>query len=163
MLTVLLPLLASGAAHADPIDVRAFGVFLGYSWGKELGVEWGFESISTHYFDAPTSRCNDARRAGWGPLLRVAMTGTSRLSLTAGLHAGGESTRNVLAFDGELGATMAIGERGLQGSLHTAAMFETLVFNMYARQQWMMSSYSMGGGIRYEPTYGTITSCGGPA
>jgi hypothetical protein len=40
-------------------------------------------------------------------------------------------------------------------------MFETLVFNMYARQQWLMSSYSMGGGIRYEPTYGTITSCAG--
>jgi len=154
----LLPLLSSGVARADPIDVRAFGVFLGYAWGNEPGFEWGFESIATHYFE-DTASCSSKQRAGFGPVLRLTMIGNSRLELTGALHAGGESTRSVLAFDGEVGGTLAFGKAGLQGSLHTGASFETLVFNMYARQRWAMSSYSMGGGVRYLPTFGELGMC----
>jgi hypothetical protein len=151
-------LLSSGVARADPIDVRAFGVFFGYAWGKEPGVEWGFETIATHYFE-DVGRCGSQQRAGYGPVLRLTMIGKSRLELTGALHAGGESTRSVLAFDGEVGGTLAFGKAGLQGSLHTGASFETLVFNMYARQRWLMSSYSMGGGVRYLPTFGELGIC----
>jgi hypothetical protein len=157
----LLPLLSSGYARADPIDVRAFGVFLGYAWGKEPGFEWGFETITTHFFEE-VGRCGSKRRSGFGPVLRLTMVGNSRLLMTAALHAGGESTRSVLAFDGELGGTLAFGKAGLQGAVHTGGSFETLVFNLYARQQWLTSSYSMGGGIRYLPTFGELGLCSGP-
>ena len=154
----LAALLVTGAARAEPLDVRSFCVFLGYAWGKEPGFEWGFESLSTHYFK-PVASCSTARRGGYGPVVRVSMIGTSRISVTAGLHAGGESTRSVLAFDGEAGATLAFGKSGLQGGLHTALMFKTLVFHTYARQEWLMSAYSMGGGIRYMPTFGELGYC----
>lgn len=157
-LAALLPLLQAGGARADPLDVRSFGVFMGYAWGKESGFEWGFETTATHHFKHLPA-CSSESRAGFGPVLRVAMLGTRRVAFTAALHGGGESTRNVLAFDGELGGTLALGERGLQGGVHTALLFETLVFNMYGRQSWLMSSYSMGGGIRYAPTFGELGRC----
>lgn len=157
-LAALLPLLTAGAANADPLDVRGFGVFMGYAWGKENGFEWGFESIGTHHFERLPS-CSSVARSGIGPVLRVAMIGSSRLAVTAALHGGGESSRSVLAFDGELGATLAFGERGLQGGIHTGLMFETIVFNAYAHQTWLMSTYSMGGGIRYLPTFGDVGQC----
>jgi len=157
-LALSLPLLHGGVARADPLDVRGFGVFLGYAWGKEAGFEWGFESIGTHHFKDVGS-CSSEARSGFGPVLRVAMVGTKRLAFTGALHGGGESSRSVLSFDGELGGTLAFGARGLQGGIHTALMFETLVFNMYAREEWLMSSHSMGGGIRYSPTFGDPGSC----
>jgi hypothetical protein len=157
-LASLLPLLSTGAARAEPLDVRGFGVFMGYSWGAEQGFEWGFESISTHHFE-PMPKCSSKPRAGFGPVLRVAMAGASRLAFTAGMHLGGESTRSVLAFDGELGGTLAFGKKGLQGGVHTGLLFETLVFNAYARQAWLMSAYSMGAGIRYAPTFGEPGNC----
>jgi hypothetical protein len=157
-LAALLPLLETGVARADPLDVRGFGVFMGYAWGKEAGFEWGFESIGTHHF-TQVPACSSEPRSGFGPVLRVAMVGVTRLAVTAALHAGAESTRSVLDFDGELGGTLAFGQRGLQGGVHTGLMFETLVFNTYAHQSWLMSSYSMGGGIRYLPTFGEPGSC----
>lgn len=157
-LALLLPLLQTRAARADVFDVRSFGVFLGYSWGKQAGFEWGFESIATAHF-AHVPACSKDPRAGFGPVLRVSMVDASRLALTAGLHVGGESTRSVLTFDGELGGTLAYGSRGLQGAVHTGALFETLVFNTYARQEWLMSTYSMGGGFRYLPTFGELGYC----
>lgn len=158
-LASLLPLLHTGAAQAEPLDVRSFGVFMGYSWGGEQGFEWGFESVATHHFKE-VGKCNGSEpRAGFGPVLRIAMVGASRLALTAAMHGGGESTRSVLAFDGELGGTLAFGKKGLQGGVHTGLSFETMVFNAYARQAWLMSSYSMGGGIRYAPTFGELGYC----
>lgn len=157
-LASLLPLLSTGAAHAEPLDVRGFGVFMGYAWGADQGFEWGFESISTHHFE-PMPTCSSKPRAGFGPVLRVAMAGATRVSFTAGMHLGGESTRSVLAFDGELGGTLAFGQKGLQAGVHTGLLFETLVFNAYARQAWLMSAYSMGAGIRYAPTFGEPGSC----
>jgi len=157
-LASLLPLLHGGVARADPLDVRGFGVFMGYAWGKDNGFEWGFESIGTHHFEHVSS-CSSEARAGFGPVLRVAMMGAERVAVTAALHGGGESTRSVLAFDGELGGTLSFGKNGLQAGVHSGLLFETIVFNLYARQSWLMSSYSMGGGIRYAPTFGEPGSC----
>lgn len=153
-------LLGSAPADAEPLGARGFGIFLGYNWGEPKGVEWGFETLATYHFQQQ-SRCSSEPRAGLGPVLRVTMVGSSQLALTGALHLGAESERSVLAFDGELGGTLASGAEGLRAGLHTGALIESLVFGVYARQDWLMRSYSMGGGFRYQPTFGELGYCSG--
>ncbi|RYZ08609.1 MAG: hypothetical protein EOO73_07080 [Myxococcales bacterium] len=141
-------------------EARGFGIFMGYNWGEPRGVEWGFEAVMSRPFQ-PQPRCSDEARAGFGPVLRVTMVGGSRLALTGAFHLGGESERSVLAFDGELGGTLAFGKDGLRAGIHSGALVESVVFNFYGRQDWLMSSYSMGGGFRYLPTFGPLDQCAG--
>lgn len=153
-------MLTAAPAGAQSRESRGFGFFMGYNWGEPRGFEWGFEAIVTRTFE-PQPYCGNQARAGFGPVLRVTMVGGSRLALTGALHLGGESERSVLAFDGELGGTLAYGKGGLGAGLHSGALIESVVFNFYGRQDWLMSSYSMGGGFRYLPTFGKLEQCSG--
>jgi hypothetical protein len=37
--------------------------------------------------------------------------------------------------------------------------FESLIFNVYFRQEWLEPSYSAGAGARYLPTFGSPGFC----
>lgn len=151
------PAAAQGAAG---FDTFGGGVFLGYAFGGERGLEWGVEAFATRYFeDPPSCGHNDVRRAGFGPLLRFSMLKLSRPAFTGAVHAGGEAIRRSLAFDGELGATLAYQHDQAFGSLHTALLVESWFFHAYAQQEWLLPSYSVGGGLRVQPTFGDVGSC----
>lgn len=138
------------------------GIFIGYAFGAERGLEWGVEAFATRYFkDPPSCGGNDFQRAGFGPLLRFAMLNVSRPALTAAVHGGGEAIRSWLAFDAELGGTLAYSHDQMLGAVNTGLTVESLYFNGYARQQWLMSpgAGSVGGGVRVQPTYGWPGFC----
>jgi hypothetical protein len=154
----LLPSLSAAPAQADPFDTLGAGIFLGYAWGEKDGFEWGLEATATHYVPREPS-CSSSQRSGFGPVLRLTALGVSRLALTGAVHGGGEIVRAAAALDGELGGTLAVSADGSRGSLHTGVLFESIMFNAYARQQWLLPSYSMGMGARYVPTFGEPGFC----
>lgn len=136
------------------------GIFIGYAFGRERGLEWGVEAFASRYLeDSPM--CSDSQRTGFGPLLRFAMLNVSRPSLTAALHGGGEAIRGFLAFDAEIGGTLAYEHDQMLGALNTGLTIESLYFNLYSRQQWLLSpgAGSVGAGVRVQPTFGWPGFC----
>jgi hypothetical protein len=160
----VVPLLVSAQAHAEPRDFGPFdvvgaGVFVGFAFGAQRGVDWGIEGFATRHFEKYPVCDNSDPRRGFGPVLRISALNVSRLSFTGAGHVGGELSRSYLAGDLELGGTAALSRDGWGGGVHTGVMLETLIFNLYARQEWLLNSTSVGGGVRFLPTFGTPGFC----
>ena len=67
--------------------------------------------------------------------------------------------RSFIAADLELGGSLALTRDGSLGSVHSGVTLESIMFNVYARQEWLLKSYSMGGGARFIPTFGLPGIC----
>lgn len=163
-LSGLVPWLVSLPARAElpewgPFDVVGAGVFVGYTFGAERGLEWGAEGFATRHFREVGACGDNDARAGFGPLLRFSALNTSRLSVTGAGHVGGEVARSFAAADLELGGSLALSRGGAAGSLHSGVTLESILFNVYARQEWLLGSYSVGGGARFSPTFGLPGFC----
>lgn len=159
----VVPFLVSAPAQAEPRDFGPFdvvggGIFVGYTFGAARGVDWGFEGFATRHFEKD-EECSSENRAGFGPVLRLSMLNTSRMSLTAAGHVGGELARGSAAGNLELGGTAALSRDGWRGGVHTGVTLESIMFNVYARQDWLLRSYSIGAGARYMPTFGVPGTC----
>jgi hypothetical protein len=156
-----LVLLCALPAKADVFKTGGGGIFLGYSFGEHGGFQWGLEAFGTRYLEKH-SFCESKARHGFGPLARLSFVKVSRLELTLALHGGGElpQTRSFFDLDGELGASLFIeSDQEVQAALHTGVLFESLIFNTYLRQEWLTPSLSVGGGVRYLPTFGEPGFC----
>lgn len=163
-LSGLVPWLVALPARAEPRDFGPFdvvgaGVFVGYTFGDERGVDWGVEAFTTRHFRKFAACGDNDGRAGFGPLLRFSALNVSRFSVTAAGHAGGEAARSFIAADLELGGSLALTRDGSLGSLHSGVTLESIMFNVYARQEWLLDSYSIGGGARFMPTFGLPGFC----
>jgi hypothetical protein len=163
-LSGLVPWLVSFPAQAagpewGPFDVVGVGAFVGYTFGAERGVDWGLEAFATRHFREFAACGDNGERAGFGPLLRFSALDTSTWSVTGAGHVGGEVSRSFLAADLELGGTLALSRQGTLGSLHSGVTLESILFNVYARQEWMRQRYSVGGGVRFSPTFGLPGFC----
>jgi hypothetical protein len=148
-------------ARADPFDTGGGGVFLGYAIGERGGFEWGLEGFATHYFE-PHPDCGDvSARHGLGPLLRLSAVKVSRLELTLAAHGGGDllGMRPFFDIDGEVGASLFLEKEHTRVAPHTGVTLESIIFNLYFRQEWLEPSYSVGGGARYLPTFGSPGIC----
>lgn len=163
-LSGLVPWLVSLPVQAEPreygpFDVVGAGVFVGYTFGDKRGLDWGVEAFGTRHFRKfATCGDNDAR-AGFGPLLRFSALNVSRFSVTGAGHVGGEVARSFAAVDLELGGSLALTRDGSLGSLHSGVTLESIMFNVYARQEWLLNSHSVGGGARFMPTFGLPGFC----
>jgi len=142
-----------------PFDVVGAGVFVGYTFGEKGGVDWGVEGFATRHFRRFGSCGDNGRRSGFGPLLRLSALNVSRLAFTGAGHVGGELSRSFLAADLELGGTFAVRDDGSVGGLHSGVTLESIMFNVYARQEWLLDSYAVGGGARFIPTFGLPGFC----
>jgi hypothetical protein len=162
---LLAALTAAGAlsyampASADPFQVAGGGVFIGYSIGERGGIEWGIEGFATHHFEDHPDCGDSSNRHGVGPLLRLAAVKVSRLELTLAGHGGGEITRSFFAVDGEVGASLFVEKDHTRVAPHTGVTLESIIFNLYFRQEWLEPSYSVGGGARFMPTFGLPGFC----
>ncbi len=132
----------------------------GYSIGERGGFEWGIEGFATHYLEAHRE-CDSSARRGIGPLLRLSAVKVSRLEVTLGGHGGGElsKTRGFFAIDGEVGGSLFLGKGQTRVAPHTGITLESIMFNVYFRQEWLEPSYSVGGGARWVPTFGLPGFC----
>jgi hypothetical protein len=161
-LSSLVPLLSAPDARAQelgPFDAVGVGVFVGYTFGEKRGVDWGVEGFGTRYFHDFVACDNTNERSGFGPVLRFSALNVSRFSVTGAGHVGGELSRSYTSVDLELGGTLALTRDGTQGGVHTGVLLESLIFNLYARQEWLLRTYSVGGGARFWPTFGTPGFC----
>jgi hypothetical protein len=154
-------LAVAASARADVFDTAGGGVFLGYSIGERGGFEWGIEGFATHYLEAHQFCSDSSTRHGVGPLLRLSAVKASRLEVTVGGHGGGEllDLRSYFAIDGEVGASLFLEEGRTRVAPHTGVTLESLIFNLYFRQEWLEPSYSVGGGARWAPTFGLPGFC----
>ena len=170
-LSALVPWLVSLPAGAEPqefgpFDVVGAGVFVGYTFGERQGVDWGVEAFSTILFSGEAERQTASfggdhrERSGFGPLLRFSALDVSRFAFTGAGHVGSELACSSIAVDLELGGTLALSRDGSFSSVHTGVTLESILFNVYARQEWSLKSYSVGGGARFMPTFGLPRSCG---
>jgi hypothetical protein len=164
VLSGLLPWLVSSPALAEPrdfgpFDVVGVGTFVGYAFGEKGGVDWGIEGFATRHFRQFASCGDNGPRSGFGPLLRLSALNVSRLSFTGAGHIGGEVSRSFVAGDLELGGTFAFSNDGSLGSLHSGLLLESILFNVYARQDWLLNSYAIGAGARFIPTFGLPGFC----
>lgn len=163
-LSGLVPLLVSLPAQAEPRDYGPFdvvgaGVFLGYTFGDKHGLDWGIEGFATRHFREFQECGDNGARAGFGPLVRLSMLNASRFAFTGAGHVGGEAARSFIAGDIELGGTLAVSRDGSFGAVHTGLTLEAIMFNVYARQEWLLNSTSIGGGARFIPTFGLPGFC----
>jgi hypothetical protein len=163
-LSGLVPWLVGLPARAEPrefapFDVVGAGVFVGYAFGDERGVDWGVEAFATRHFRQFAECGDNGERSGFGPLLRFSALNVSRFALTGAGHVGGELSRSFIAADLELGGTLALTRDGSLGSVHSGVALEAILFNLYARQEWLLDSYSIGGGARFIPTFGMPGFC----
>jgi hypothetical protein len=163
-LSGLVPWLVSLPARAEPRDFGPFdvvgaGVFVGYTFGDKRGIDWGVEGFATRHFRKFAACDNDEVRSGFGPLLRFSALDVSRFAFTGAGHVGGEAIRSFIAADVELGGTLALTRDGSLGGVHTGVTLESIIFNVYARQEWLLRSYSFGGGARFIPTFGLPGFC----
>jgi len=165
-LSGLVPWLVSLPARAEPHDFGPFdvvgaGVFVGYTFGEKRGVDWGVEAFATVHFTSDAERLagEDRQRSGFGPLLRFSALDVSRFAFTGAGHVGSELACSFMAADFELGGTLALARDDSIGSIHTGVTLESILFNVYARQEWLLESYSVGGGARFIPTFGLPRSC----
>ena len=170
-LSGLVPWLVSLPARAEPedfgpFDVVGVGVFVGYTFGEQRGVDWGVEAFATVHFTSEAERQSSAfagdysERSGFGPLLRFSALDVSRFAFTGAAHVGSELACSAIAVDVELGGTLALASDGSFSSVHTGVTLESILFNVYARQEWSLKSYSVGAGARFMPTFGLPKSCG---
>ena len=93
-LSGLVPWLVSLPARAEPRDFGPFdvvgaGVFVGYTFGDQKGIDWGVEAFTTRHFRKFASCGDNGNRAGFGPLLRFSALNVSRFAVTAAGHVGG--------------------------------------------------------------------------
>lgn len=163
-LSGLVPWLISLPARAEPrelgpFDVVGAGVFVGYTFGDERGIDWGIEAFATRHFRKFAECGDNAERSGFGPLLRFSALNLSRFAVTGAGHTGGELSRSFVAADLELGGTLALTGDGSLGSVHSGLTLESIMFNVYARQEWLLDSYAIGGGARFVPTFGLPGFC----
>lgn len=159
--SMLCALLWPVVARAEPFQSGGIGAFLGYSVGERGGFEWGLEGFATRHLEHH-SECNDnSARHGFGPVLRISAVKLSRLELTLAAHIAGEltSTRSLAAINGELGASLFLEKDHSRVAPHSGVMLESLIFNLYFRQEWLEPSYSIGAGARWLPTLGTPGFC----
>jgi hypothetical protein len=165
----LSPLLCAAPVGAEPFDTGGAGVFLGYAFGEGGGFEWGIEGFATRYLEEHRECESSAKeRHGIGPILRLSAVKLSRLELMLGAHGGGDlpEMRTYGAVDGELGASLFF-ERNQPFRIapHTGVTAESLIFNLYFRQAWLVEQESVapklsfGGGARFLPTFGTPGFC----
>lgn len=163
-LSGLVPWLVSLPARAEPRDFGPFdvvgaGVFVGYTFGDERGIDWGVEAFATRH-SRKFAECGDnGERAGFGPLMRLSALNVSRIMITGAGHVGGEVARSFIAADLELGGSLALTRDDSLGSVHSAVTLESIMFNVYARQEWLLKSYSIGAGARFIPTFGLPGFC----
>lgn len=157
---LLAALFASNPAAAqDYFQFLGGGGFVGYAFGGERSaVVWGAEVFATHEFDRQF--CSSGPRTVWGPLARLSLHNLARPALTLAAHAGKEQTRG-LGLVGEAGITL-----GWVSDLdapdwtpHTGVLAEAQLFNVFARQEWLLETYSFGGGVRLLPTFGELGMC----
>lgn len=163
-LSGLVPWLVSLPARAEPRDFGLFdvvgaGVFVGYTFGDKRGIDWGVEGFATRHFRQFAGCGDNGARSGFGPLLRFSVLNVSRFSVTGAAHVGGEAARSFIAGDLELGGSLALTRDGALGSVHSGVTLESIMFNVYARQEWLLESYSIGGGTRFIPTFGLPGFC----
>jgi hypothetical protein len=153
--------LVAPPARAEPFQVAGGGVFVGYSFGERGGFEWGVEGFLTHHLEQHAECGDHSARHGVGPLLRLAAVKVSRFELTLAAHGGGElaHTRSFFGIDGEVGASLFVEKERTRVAPHTGVTLESLIFNLYFRQEWLEPSYSLGAGARFSPTFGFPGFC----
>lgn len=159
----LFPALTAAPVRADissldrPFSAGA-GIFAGYRFGEgeRAGFEWGIEAFTTYRV---TGRgCTADPRAGFGPLVQLAVREASDPRLTLAVQGGGELTRSWLALTGELGVTYRFGSApGFD--LHLGLVPEIFLANAGFRYQAVQGEASITGGVRVWPTYGEPSQC----
>jgi hypothetical protein len=159
--SVLLSVALAPPARAEPFQAAGVGAFVGYAFGERGGFEWGLEGFATHHLERHPLCGDHSDRHGVGPLLRLSVVKVSRLELTLAAHGGGDllNLRTFFAIDGEVGASLFLEKDHMRVAPHTGVTFESLIFNLYFRQEWLEPSYSVGGGARYMPTFGWPGFC----
>ncbi len=153
---LLAALTQANPSAAQPFDSAGGGLFVGVSQG---GVIWGFEGFGTINDD---SGCSSSERRGYGPLARFTLRGLSRPSFTAAGFGVIEKERAFLAFGAEAGLLLAF-PQGLENdaalSLHTGLNSEISIAHLFTWQEWMLSEFSVGGGVRIFPSVGPPGFC----
>lgn len=93
--------------------------------------------------------------------MRLTAVRLSRLELTLAGHGGGELRRRYFAIEGEVGASLFLERGHTRVAPHTGVLLESVIFNLYLRQDWLElePSYAVGGGGRYQPTFGSLGLC----
>jgi hypothetical protein len=132
------------------------GVFVGYQFGANQGLEWGVEGYFTSLNKEPS--CSSDPRYGFGPMLQIGLLGLAEPRITLAAHGGGETSRGGIAVSGELGLSYRFGrDPGL--GIHLGVAPELVLVNVALRYQLLRNETWVGGGLRWQPTYGEPSSC----
>lgn len=145
---------APSAAKAEEFSGGG-GVYVSFTFGKELGVGYGIEGHMMGLL-AGTETCSSNRRAGVGGMFQLGGINGSTLRMIVGAQGGTEL--------GDLGTPALIGEIGLAAhlaakspgvGLHSGLMLDTgYSANIFGRAEWFLEEYSVGVGGRFLGTFG---------
>jgi hypothetical protein len=165
----LARLAAIGAACAawTPADAAAneFGIGVGpyvsLVFGEEVGIGYGLDATLLIAPDAP--ECNAGLGRGWGigPTFQLGGINASAFQLVAALAAGGAVPDNDgLGIVGEAGVALLTSKGASRWGLHTGVSFQSPYFAYgFARAEWLLDSYSLGGGARFPALFNMDATC----
>lgn len=148
---------SSTPAAAQEIRSLGLGAFLGFNFGRKPALEWGFEAFGSWAIDSD-SLCRQQPTRVIGPLAQLAFLGPGEPRTTLALHAAFElepapSSRPFQGFGAELGFSARFLEE-IRYGVHTGVLYERTLINVFARQEWLINDFSVGGGARLLPTFG---------
>jgi hypothetical protein len=133
------------AAQARDV-IPSFGPNLSFVFGEELGIGWGIEmGVNILEGDGPCSRCDG--RTLWGPQFQLTFINIDQLRLVTAFQLGHEIGEQ-MGLVGEVGVAFHTFPERQGIGLHTGAYFQTPSFPfLFARQEWFLDDYSVGGGV----------------
>ncbi|MEJ7735217.1 MAG: hypothetical protein WKG00_39285, partial [Polyangiaceae bacterium] len=154
-----------GDAAAEGIGA-AVGPYVSFVLGEKLGIGYGVETVVLIAPDAPSCRPGLGRGWGIGPALQLGGINASTFQLVAALAAGGvlpEDGRpnyDGLGIIGEAGVALHVSKGGARAGVHTGVSFQSPYFAYgFARAEWLLDSYSLGGGARFPHIFNKPTTC----
>src|SRR5262245_51323363 len=154
--SVLFP---AAPAQAQSVSGGA-GVYVSFTFGKQLGVGYGLEGHFMGILQG-AGECPSEARAGLGGIFQIGGINRSTLRMVGAVQGGGELIGpHSMGVLGELGlaAHVVAKERGV--GLHTGVTLDLPFFtNFFARQEWFLDEYSVGNGWRVLPTFGFPFGC----
>jgi hypothetical protein len=149
-----------GDAVAEEVGAAA-GPYVSFVFGDEIGIGYGLDAVVLVAPDAPDCRSGLGRGWGIGPALQLGGINASWFQVVAALAVGGAvPDDDGLGIIGEAGfaAHLAKGERW--AGVHTGVSFQSPYFAYgFARAEWLLDSYSVGGGARGPQIFNLETTC----
>ncbi|NUP11542.1 MAG: hypothetical protein HOW73_36315 [Polyangiaceae bacterium] len=149
-------------AQAQPQEVSGgAGLYVSFTFGEDrLGVGYGLEGHFMGLIEGDAWDCSSGERGGVGGLFQIGGINDDTFRFVTAAQGGAEvDDKDSVGLVGELGMTGHYNGE-IDFGIHTGFLVQMPFFmTMFARAEWLLDEYSVGGGARAPHTFGMPGMC----